>query len=73
MRVLNSSLLGNEKSGAAQCYVIWEELSFDHFLKHSNHLKRTLKMFLNGTECFGLVLGDINIARDDYCQPTILR
>ena len=26
-------------------YVMWEELSVDHFLKHSNHLKRTLKCF----------------------------
>ena len=26
----------------AQWYVMWEELSEDHFLKHSNHLKRTL-------------------------------
>ena len=29
----------------AQCYVMREELSVDHFLKHSNHLKQTLKMF----------------------------
>ena len=28
---------------------MWEELSFDHFLKRSNHLKRILIMFLNGT------------------------
>ena len=26
-------------------YVMWEELSVDHFLKHSNHLKQPLKMF----------------------------
>ena len=29
-----------------QWYVMWEELSVNHFLKHSNHLKRTLKMLL---------------------------
>ena len=26
----------------ARWYVMWEELSVNHFLKHSNHLKRTL-------------------------------
>ena len=40
------------KSCAAQWYVMWEELSFDHFLKHSNHLKQALKMFQNGTVHF---------------------
>ena len=36
------------KSYAAQWYVMWEELSVNRFLKHSNHLKRTLIMFYNG-------------------------
>ena len=35
---------------------MWEELSVNHFLKHSNHLKRILKMFLNGTTHFGYCL-----------------
>ena len=29
----------------ARWYVMWEELSVNHFLKHSNHLKRTQKCF----------------------------
>ena len=32
---------------------MWEELSFNHFLKHSNHLKKTQEIFLNGTMCSG--------------------
>ena len=32
---------------------MWEELSVNHFLKHSNHFKRTLKMLYNGTVHFG--------------------
>ena len=35
---------------------MWEELNVNHFLKYSNHLKRTLKMFLNGTVRFGYCL-----------------
>ena len=44
MRMLNSSLLGNEKL----CGPVVRNVggvSVNHFLKHSNHLKRTLKMF----------------------------
>ena len=29
----------------ARWYVMWEELSVDHFLKHNNHLERTPKCF----------------------------
>ena len=35
---------------------MWEDLSVNHFLKHSNHLKGTLKMFYNGTMRFGYCL-----------------
>ena len=41
---------------------MWEELSFCHFLKHSNHLKRTLKMFQNGA-VHGILF---NIQSTDY-------
>ena len=40
----------------ARWYIIWEGLSVNHFLKHSNHFKLTLKMILNGTERFGYCL-----------------
>ena len=46
-----------QKVARAQWYVMWEELSVNHFLlKHNNHLKRTLKYFLNGTVRFGYCL-----------------
>ena len=32
--------------------VMWEELSVSHFLKHSNHWKRALKMIFKGSGCF---------------------
>ena len=35
---------------------MWGELSVNHFLMHSNHFKRTLKMFSNGTVRFGYCL-----------------
>ena len=37
----------------ARWYIMWEELSVNHIKKHSNHLKRALKMFLNGFVRFG--------------------
>ena len=40
----------------AQWYVLCEGLSVDHIVKHSNHLKRTLIMFLNGSLRFGYYL-----------------
>ena len=40
----------------ARWYVMWEWLSVNHFLKHSNHFKLTLKMILNGTVRFGYCL-----------------
>ena len=39
IRMLNSSLLGNEKLRGPVVCTMWEELNFYHFLKHSNHLK----------------------------------
>ena len=36
-------------------------------------LELTILAMLSKPSLLTLVLGDINIARDDYCQPTILR
>ena len=48
---------------------MWEELSVDHFLKDSNHLKRTLKMFLNGSVCFGYYY----IQSSDYGATNVVK
>ena len=43
-RMLNSSLLGNEKLHGS----VVRKLGVNQFLKNSNYLKQTIKMFLNG-------------------------
>ena len=66
MHMLNGSLLGM-KSGAVRRYVMWEELSFDHFLKQSNHLKQILKCF-KMEPCALVTL--FNIQSSDYGATT---
>ena len=31
---------------------MWEEFSVNHFLKHSSHSKRAIKMIFRGSGCF---------------------
>ena len=53
----------------ARWYVMWEELSVDHFLKHSNHLKRTLKCFKMDL-CASL---PFNIQSSDYGATNVAK
>ena len=48
---------------------MWQELSVDHFLKHSDHLKRTLKIFSNGSVASLL----FNIQFSDYSATTVAK
>ena len=45
---------------------MWEELSVDHFLKHSNYLKRTLKCFIMDPCVF-------NIQSSDYGATNVAK
>ena len=49
---------------------MWEELNVDHFLKHSNHLKRTLKCF-KMEPCALVTL--FNIQTTDYGATTVAK
>ena len=52
----------------AQWYVMWEELSVNHFLKHSNHVKRTLILFSKFNRGLWLLF---NIQSSDYGATTL--
>ena len=49
---------------------MWEELSVNHFLKHSNHLKQTLKNVLKWNRALRLLF---NIQSSDYGATTMAK